>query len=30
MRLRFTTDTHHSVITRGAPNRADIVMVGAR
>lgn len=28
--LRFTTDTRHSVITRGAPNRADIVMVGVR
>lgn len=28
--LRFTTDTRHSVITRGAPNRVDIVMVGVR
>lgn len=28
--LRFTTDTRHSVITRGAPNRADIIMVGVR
>lgn len=26
--LRFTTDTRHSVLTQGAPNRADIVMVG--
>ncbi|HAC02016.1 YbaY family lipoprotein [Brevundimonas naejangsanensis] len=28
--LRFTTDTRHSVLTRGAPNSADIVMVGMR
>ena len=28
--LRFTTDTRHSVLTRGAPNSADIVMVGVR
>jgi len=28
--LRFTTDTRHSVLTRGASNRADIVMVGVR
>ena len=27
-RLRFTTDTRHEVITRGAPDQADIVMVG--
>lgn len=26
-RLRFTTDTRHEVLTRGAPNTADIVMV---
>lgn len=26
-RLRFTTDTRHSVITRGAPMSVDIVMV---
>jgi putative lipoprotein len=26
--LRFTTDTRHSVLTRGAPDRADIVLVG--
>ncbi|MNK20292.1 hypothetical protein D3C87_385290 [compost metagenome] len=28
--LRFTTDTRHSVLTNGAPNRADIIMVGVR
>lgn len=28
--LRFTTDTRHSVLTRGAPDKADIVMVGVR
>lgn len=28
--LRFTTDTRHSVLTRGAPNSADIIMVGVR
>ncbi|MGH7018926.1 MAG: YbaY family lipoprotein [Brevundimonas sp.] len=28
--LRFTTDTRHSVLTQGAPNKADIVMVGVR
>ena len=28
--LRFTTDTRHSVLTRGASNSADIVMVGVR
>ncbi|MND77691.1 hypothetical protein D3C80_693860 [compost metagenome] len=28
--LRFATDTRHSVITRGAPNRVEIVMVGVR
>lgn len=28
--LRFTTDTRHSVLTRGAPNRVEIVMVGVR
>ena len=28
--LRFTTDTRHSVLTNGAPNRVDIVMVGVR
>ena len=28
--LRFTTDTRHSVLTRGAPDRADIVLVGVR
>ncbi|MFN4041475.1 MAG: YbaY family lipoprotein [Brevundimonas sp.] len=26
--LRFTTDTRHSVLTRGAPDRVDIVLVG--
>lgn len=26
--LRFTTDTRHSVLTRGAPDRADIMLVG--
>ncbi|MBN8528343.1 MAG: YbaY family lipoprotein [Caulobacterales bacterium] len=26
-RLRFTTDTHYPVLTRGAPTSADIVMV---
>lgn len=29
-KLRFTTDTRHSVLTQGAPNRADIVMIGVR
>ncbi|WP_225212183.1 YbaY family lipoprotein [Brevundimonas guildfordensis] len=28
--LRFTTDTRHSVLTRGASNSVDIVMVGVR
>jgi putative lipoprotein len=28
--LRFTTDTRHSVLTRGAPNAVDIVMIGVR
>lgn len=28
--LRFTTDTRHAVLTRGAPNRADIMLVGVR
>lgn len=28
--LRFTTDTRHTVLTQGAPNRADIVLVGVR
>lgn len=28
--LRFTTDTRHSVLTQGAPNRADIILVGVR
>lgn len=28
--LRFTTDTRHSVLTHGAPNRADIMMIGIR
>ena len=28
--LRFTTDTRHSVLTNGASNRADIMMVGVR
>lgn len=28
--LRFTTDRRHSVLTQGAPNRADIVLVGVR
>lgn len=28
--LRFTTDTRHSVLTQGAPNKVDIVMVGVR
>lgn len=28
--LRFTTDTRHAVLTQGAPNRAEIVLVGAR
>lgn len=27
-RLRFTTDTRHEVLTRGAPSNANIVMVG--
>ncbi len=28
--LRFTTDTRHSVLTRGAPNAATIIMIGVR
>jgi putative lipoprotein len=28
--LRFTTDTRHSVLTQGSPNKADIMMVGIR
>lgn len=28
--LRFTTDTRHAVLTQGAPNRADIILVGVR
>ena len=28
--LRFTTDTRHSVLTQGAPNTVDIMMVGVR
>ncbi|KQW79669.1 YbaY family lipoprotein [Brevundimonas sp. Root1279] len=28
--LRFTTDTRHSVLTRGAPDRAEIMLVAAR
>lgn len=28
--LRFTTDTRHSVLTQGAPNAVDIVLVGVR
>lgn len=28
--LRFTTDTRHAVLTQGAPNRADIILIGAR
>ena len=28
--LRFTTDTRHSVLTQGAPNKVDIMMVGVR
>ena len=28
--LRFTTDTRHSVLTNGAPNKVDIMMVGVR
>ena len=28
--LRFTTDTRHSVLTQGASNKADIIMVGVR
>jgi putative lipoprotein len=28
--LRFTTDTRHSVLTHGAPNSVEIVMVGVR
>lgn len=28
--LRFTTDTRHSILTNGAPNKADIIMVGVR
>lgn len=27
-RLRFTTDTRHAVVTRGAPSSVEIVMVG--
>ncbi|WP_313002498.1 YbaY family lipoprotein [Brevundimonas sp.] len=28
--LRFTTDTRHSVLTNGAANKVDIMMVGVR
>ena len=28
--LRFTTDTRHSILTNGAPNTANIMMVGVR
>ena len=28
--LRFTTDTRHAVLTNGAPNEVEIVMVGVR
>ncbi len=28
--LRFTTDTRHSVLTQGASNKVDIIMVGVR
>ena len=28
--LRFTTDTRHSVLTGGAPNRVEIILVGVR
>lgn len=28
--LRFTTDTRHAVLTQGAPNKADIVLVAVR
>lgn len=28
--LRFTTDTRHAVLTQGAPNRADIILIGVR
>lgn len=28
--LRFTTDTRHLVLTRGAPNQAEITLVGVR
>lgn len=28
--LRFTTDTRHSVLTNGASNKVDIIMVGVR
>lgn len=28
--LRFTTDARHAVLTQGAPNRAEIVLAGAR
>lgn len=28
--LRFTTDTRHAVLTQGAPNQADIILVGVR
>ncbi|HUH11333.1 MAG TPA: YbaY family lipoprotein [Brevundimonas sp.] len=28
--LRFTTDTRHAVLTNGAPNKVDIMMVGVR
>ena len=29
-KLRFTTDTHHGVLTRGQPNAATIVMTGVQ
>jgi putative lipoprotein len=28
--LRFTTDTRHSVLTGGAPDRVEIILVGVR
>ncbi|QTC86312.1 YbaY family lipoprotein [Brevundimonas pondensis] len=28
--LRFTTDTRHSILTNGAPNTANIMMIGVR
>lgn len=28
--LRFTTDTRHSVLTQGAPNRVELMLVGVR